>query len=191
MNILIILHHNSTMNTETNDACVFLLVQGSPLDSDKKGSMITLSNNGRNASLRSGHGSVVGTVGCSSGLYQWRINITKLGRGYIGIGVSTLPLTTYKHRSDFKAYFWFSDQRYSGLAASQTGGLARVSKWQTEDILILTLNCAQRQRHRHLQRTAEKKTVNMNRAIRGEKWYLCIFLYSYSTGSGKQVDIFS
>ena len=92
MNILIILHHNSTTNTETNDTCVVLNVQRSPLDINRKGSSITLSSNGGTAIVSNGYASVVGTFGYSSGVYQWRINITELGSGYIGICVSTLPL---------------------------------------------------------------------------------------------------
>ena len=194
MDILIILHHSSTMNTQTNDMCVFFLVQGSPLDSNKKSSRITLSNNGRTASSQFPRGSVVGTVGYSSGVYQWRIKITELGRGYIGIGVTTLPLddnNNYNFRSDGTMYAWFSNQYNTGLAASQTVGPARISRWQTGDIVLLTLNCDQLQLHLHLQRTAERKTINMKTAVRGEKLYLYMYLYTNSKSEKLQVDIVS
>ena len=189
MNILIILHHSSTMNTETNDMCVFFLVQGSPLDSNKKGSSITLSNNGRTASAS--RGSVIGTAGYSSGVYQWRINITKLGRGYIAIGVTTLPLDyNNNYLSHGTMYVWFSDQDNLGQADSQTRGPARISRWQTGDIVLLTLNCDQLQVHFHLKRTAERKTINLKTSVRGEKLYLYVYLRSY-TARNQQVDIVS
>ena len=59
-------------------AVILIFVQGSSLDSNKKSSNVALSSNGRTASVRNDYGSVVGTVGYSSGVYQWRINITKL-----------------------------------------------------------------------------------------------------------------
>ena len=193
MNTLIILHHSSTMNTQTNYMCVFFLVQGSPLDSNKKGSSITVSNNGRTARVSNGFGLVVGTVGYSSGVYQWRINITKLENGYIAIGVTTLPVdrnNNYNYRSDGTMYAWFSSRGIAGLAASQTGGPASISRWQTGDIVLLTLNCDQLQLHLHLQRTAERKTINMKTSVRGEQLYLYVFMRSYSAPN-QQIDIVS
>ena len=196
MNILIILHHNSTMNTETNDMCVFFLVQGSLLDSNKKGSRITLSNNGRTASAPRGSGSVVGTVGYSSGVYQWRIKITIQDHSvysFIGIGVTTLPLdrnNNYNFRSVDTTYAWYSFQGSYDLAASQARGPARISRWQTGDIVLLTLNCDQLQLHLHLQRTAERKTINMKTSVRGEKLYLYVYLRSLAAVNN-QVDIVS
>ena len=193
MNILIILHHRSTMNTETNDMCVFFRVQGSPLDSNRKGSRITLSNHGRTASVSSGFGLVVGTVGYSSGVYQWRIKITKLESGHIGIGVTTLPLDNYNYYNVYShgtMYAWFSDQFNYGLAASQTRGPARISRWQAGDIVLITLDCDQLQLHLHLQRTAERKTINMTTSVRGEKLYLYVYMSS-SSPRYQQVDIVS
>ena len=189
-------HRNSTMNTETNGVYVFLLVQGSPLDSKRKTSYVTLSNNGRTASISRDFGSVVGTVGYSSGVYQWRIKITELDQSiysYIGIGVTTLPLdrnNNYNYLSDGTMYAWFSDQRSYGLGASQTRGPARISRWQTGDIVLITLNCDQLQLHLHLRRTAERKTINMKTFVRGEKLYLYVYLRSYSAHN-QQVDIAS
>ena len=197
MNILIILHHSSTMKTQTNDMCVFFFVQGSPFDRNKKGLWITLSNNGRTASVSYRRGSVVGTVGYSSGVYQWRINITKRGPGHIGIGVTTLPLddnNTYYHRSVGTTYAWYSDQRHYGLGASQTRGPARISWWKTGDVLLITLNCDQLQLHLHLQRTAERKTINMKTSVRGEKLYLYVYMDSLAFSNisiRQQVDIVS
>ena len=205
MNILIILHHSSTINTKTNDMRVFFLVQGSPLDNNKKGSGITLSNNGRTASvshnsrfssLSSGSGSIVGTVGYSSGVYQWRIKITELDHSrysFIGIGVTTLPLdrnNNYYFRSVGTTYAWYSDQGNYDLAASQTRGAARISRWQAGDIVLLTLNCDQLQLHLHLQRTAERKTINMKTSVRGKKLYLYVHLVTFGAPN-QQVDIVS
>ena len=193
MNILIILHHSSTMNTQTNDMCVFFLVQGSPLDRNKKSSYITLSTTGRTANSRGGGGSVVGTVGYRTGVYQWRIKITELvhgSPGLIGIGVTTLPLDSnnYNSLSVGTVYAWFSNQANYGLAANQTKGPARISRWQAGDILLLTLNCDHRQLHIRLQRTAERKTITMKPAIRGEKLYLWVYMYDLFLLT-QQVDI--
>ena len=117
---------------------VFLIpVQGSPLDSNSKSPFISLTSFGRGVSLHAGFGSLVGTVGYSCGTYEGRIRIIKLAGGIIGIGVTTLPLdnNNYFNRSDGTAFAWFSDQESHGLAASQTRGPARISGWQTEDIL--------------------------------------------------------
>ena len=166
-----------------------IFVQGSSLDSNKKSSYVALSSNGRTASVRNDYGSVVGTVGYSSGVYQWRIKITKLALGYIAIGVTTLPLDSnnnnYRYRSDGTMYAWFSNQRNQGLAASQTRGPARISRLQTGDTLLLTLNCDQLELYLFLQRTGERKTINMHQSVRGEKLYL----YFYFNGHDHQVDI--
>ena len=208
MNILISLQQNLTMNSETNEMCVFFLVQGSRLDSNKKGSSITLANNGRTASVFNDQGSVVGTVGYRSGVYQWRFKFTKLESprfGYVAIGVTTLPLDRrgshrshhyddYRYRSDGTMYAWFSNQDNRGLAASQTRGPARISWWKTGDLLLLTLNCDQLQLHLHLQRTAERKTINMKTSVRGEKLYLYVYMNSFAvsnSSSSQQVDIVS
>ena len=167
-----------------------IFVQGSSLDSNKKSSYVALSGNGRTASVQNSYGSVVGTVGYSSGVYQWRITITKLDqsiRSYIGIGVTTLPLdyNNQGYPSDRTTYAWFSNQRNRGLAASQTRGTARISSWQTGDTLLLTLNCDQLELHLFLQRTGERKTINMHQSVKGVKLYL----YLYLNNGDHRVDI--
>ena len=164
-------------------AVFLILLQGSSLDSNKKGVYVDLSSNGRTASARNGYGSVVGTVGYSSGLYQWRIKITKLrqsGFSYIAIGVTTLPLdysNNYRYRSDGTMYAWFSNQDSAGLAFRQTRGTARISSWQPGDTLLLTLNCDQLELQLFLQRTSERKTINMHQSAKGVKLYLYLYFY--------------
>ena len=123
-------------------------------------------------------------------MYQWRIKITELGRGNIGIGVTTLPLDRNNNYNSFSRgtmYAWFSDQANIGLAASQTVGPARISRWQAGDILLLTLNCDQRQLQLSISRTAERKTITMMPGGAGEQLYLYIFLYASS--QRQQIDI--
>ena len=167
-------------------------VQGSRLDRSRKSSYITLSNNGQTASVFRAYGSVVGTVGYSSGVYQWRINITELEHaGRIAIGVTTLPLNRTNNNHNYPSYGtmygWLSDQRSAGLAASQTRGPARISRWQTGDTLLLTLNCDQRQLQLSISRTAERKTITMMPGGAGEQLYLYIFLNASS--QRQQIDI--
>ena len=166
-----------------------IFVQGSSLDSNKKPSTIILSSNGRTASVgRYASGSVVGTVGYTSGVYQWRIKITKHEYGYIGIGVTTLPLDGNNNYNGFSGgtmYAWFSNQGYYGLAASQTRRTARISSWQTGDTLLLTLNCDQLELYLFLQRTGERKTINMHQSVKGMNLYLYFYIY----GRGHRVDI--
>ena len=88
-------------------------------------------------------------------------------------------------------YAWFSTQGSHGLAAGQTRGPARISSWQAGDVLLLPLNCDQRQLHIHLQRMAERKAINMKPTIQGKKLFLYIFLFSQLNGLGQQVDILS
>ena len=88
-------------------------------------------------------------------------------------------------------YAWFSNQYSHGLAARQNRGQARISNWQAGDVLLLTLNCDQRQLHIHLQRTAERKTINMKPSIQGKKLFLCIFLFHKFNGLGQPGDIYS
>ena len=118
-----------------------ILVHGSPFDRKKTSSYNYLSNNRRRVNIQNRFGSAVGTVWYTRVAYQWCINITELRQfGSIGIVVTALPVdrkNIYKYNSDSTIFAWYSNQSSRGLAAIQTGGPPRISRWRPGDILLL------------------------------------------------------
>ena len=159
------------------------------MDSAKKSAQIALSNNGRTAikNNQSGDTAAIGKEGYASEVHEWRVKVSGITACCIGLGVTTLPLSplTYDKWSAATAYAWFNTQWAGGVAASQTASTARMSKWQNNDILVLTLDSDQHLLRLHLQRTNETKTIYLKQRDKGKKFYLYVLLKL----PGHRVDI--
>ena len=145
-----------------------------------------ISNGGRTAirNAYSGWGSAVGALGYSSGRYQWRFRVSSLARNneQIAVGVtpeSHAPVSLDTDTALFRSYVWFSRQMiYFGLAADQLRGAAKISVWQNDDTLTLTLDCERNQMHLYMPRTGEQKTIFMKPEHQGATFYLYLYMYA-------------